>query len=240
LADDTGIRSALKAQQGWSKQSLTNRVTQLIEKRHLMSRNHALYVLAHQNRIPLEKFGVDGATLIEVGQLARSIAVGASGNMAPPATKGTDSKLANAIPRATPAQKFGARDLHERVVRSSRKAFTSGLRMEAVRKAFQSVNNRVKKLTRSSNDGKGMMGQAFRDPPGQLLQMTDLATTAEKDEHEGLRFLMQGAMQGIRNPRSHDDEWEPDQDEAAVLELLGFASWLHRCLDRCDAHSKLP
>ncbi|MEE9298127.1 MAG: TIGR02391 family protein [Acidimicrobiia bacterium] len=240
MADDTAVRAALKRKMSWSAQNLTNRVTRLINDHHLMSRRHALYVLANQHGIPLERYGVDDATLIEVGSLVRAIAAGSSEAGAPPPSAITGATTSTTSLPVTPAQKFAARDLHDRVVRSSRLAFTSGLRTEAVRKAFQSVNNRVKRLTHSTADGKGLMGSAFRDPPDQQLQMTDLTTTSEKDEHEGLRFLMQGAIHGIRNPRSHDDDWEPDQEEAAVLELLGLASWLHRCLDRCETYSVTP
>ena len=77
-------------------------------------------------------------------------------------------------------------------------------------------------------------------PPAQSLQMSDLQAQEELDEHNGLRFLMQGAMLGIRNTRSHPDEWEPDEDDNAVLELLGFASWLHKSLDRCEEYQARP
>ena len=49
--------------------------------------------------------------------------------------------------------------------------------------------------------------------------------------------MMQGAMVGIRNPRAHEDRWEHDDDAVQVLELLGFASYLHRCLDRCESNA---
>lgn len=243
MADDTAIRAAIRKKMGWSKQSLSNRVTHVINDDHLMSRSHALYVLANQNGVPLQSYGVDDATLIEVGSLSRSIAAGSSNSVVPaPLAARADTRTASTVstpPPVTRPQRFAARAFHHRIVRSSRKAFNSGLGHDAVRRAFQSVNNRVKKLSHfSGKDGMDMMSKVFRPPPNQALQMTDLVVREELDEHNGLRFMMQGAMLGIRNTRSHPDEWEPDEDDTAVLELLGFASWLHRCLDRCEAYAE--
>jgi len=238
VADDTAIRKALRDKMEWSAQSLSNR-TRSVRDAHLMSKQHSLYVLAYQNGLQLERYGVNAETLTKIGSLALAIS-GPPQTSTTPVANNAIVQRSNAINAGnpTPAQSFASHRFHERIVRSSRKAFNSGLRTEAIRKAFQSVNNRVKKLAHASTDGKPLMGNVFRQVPDQTLQMTALSTESERDEHEGLRFLMQGAMLGIRNPRSHDDEWEPDKDDAAVLELLGFASWLHRCLDRCEAPSK--
>lgn len=198
-----------------------------------MSRSHALYVIAHENGVKLEPFGVDAATLIEVGNLAARYG---QPSQAQPASNGRAASTPSAAAtKSTPASRFASRDLHPRVSRASRKAYTSGLQQEAVRSAFQSVNNRVKRLTGSSRDGRDLMGWAFSDSP--QLQVSDLATESTQNEHQGIRFMMQGAMTGIRNPRAHEDHWELDDDPIQVLELLGFASFLHRCLDRCESYA---
>lgn len=231
MTEDSGIRAALKTKNGWSAQNLSNRITGLKNK-HLMSRQHALYVLAHHNGIDLEKYGLDGATLIEVGRLASGL-----NNEVPRQSIQVPASRVLSVQKdkpQTPAIKFASREMHDRITRSSRKSFTNGLHEEAIHKAFQSVNNRVKKLTASSQDGKKLMGWAFSNSP--QLQMTSLTSESEENEHEGLRFLAQGAML-MRNPRAHEDQWEPDEDELAVLELLSLASYLHRCLDRCESYS---
>lgn len=236
-ADDTAIRKELREKMGWSPSALSNR-TKTVRDAHLMSKQHSLYVVAYQNNVPLESYGVDSKTLATIGSLALAINGAPQVLPTPSASKvTTQPSSATGSASLTPARLFASRGFHERVVRGSRKAFNNGLRTEAIRKAFQSVNNRVRKLAHTSKDGKDLMGFVFRQVPDQTLQMTMLATESERSEHEGLRFLTQGAMVGLRNPRSHDDDWKPDQDEAAVLELLGLASWLHRCLDRCEAYS---
>lgn len=233
MADDKAIRATLKEKTGWSTESLANRVTALTKKQ-LMPRAHALYVLAHRAGIKLESFSVDDTTLIEVGKLS---AEGSAPEHLPAARRQESPESASGVePGQTAASRFALRDLHPRVVQASRKAFNNGLSQSAVHKALQSVNNRVKRLTNTTRDGYDVMGWAFSDNSPQL-QMTSRSTESEENEHAGLRFVMQGAMRGMRNPRAHEDHWEPDEDEAAVLELLSFASYLHRCLDRCEAYA---
>ena len=77
------------------------------------------------------------------------------------------------------------------------------------------------------------MGQAF-NPKQPILQMTEMKETSQIDEQSGLQHLMMGAALGMRNPRTHEDTWDPDKDMDGVLECLALASFLHRCLERCE------
>lgn len=233
MPDDTAIRRELMEKAEWSKQNANYHIGRLADS--IGSRTYALYVLAFEHKVKLAKYGVDDDTLVKIAQLS-SGRKNESSAPEVPERKRTDARSLGTVSSPTRAQTFAARNLHQRIVVSSKKAFNSGLGHDAVRRAFQSVNNRVKKLSAwSGKDGMDMMGKVFRPPPDQALQMSTLSLDEELDEHNGLRFLMQGAMLGIRNTRSHPDEWEPDEDDDAVLELLSFASWLHRCLDRCEA-----
>lgn len=140
----------------------------------------------------------------------------------------------------TPSALFDSRRFHPQVVKSSKKRFVNGQRSDAIRASFQAVNNRVRKMTGITGvaDGQGLVGKAFEDD-NPSLQMSDLKSDSERDEHAGLRFLAMGGMRGLRNPRSHaHDEWWTDGDVDFVLDALALASLLHRCLDQCDAHSQ--
>ena len=162
MADDRTIRAALREKMGWSTQNLSNRVTARIEKQ-LMSRVHALYVIAYENGVNLEQCGVDAATLIEVGKLA--IQRSQTSQVLPAPYGRTRTVSSTMVTRPSPAALFTNRELHPSVIRASRKAFTNGLNQDAVRKAFQSLINRVKRLTGTSRDGTSLMGWAFGDPP---------------------------------------------------------------------------
>ena len=99
-------------------------------------------------------------------------------------------------------------------------------------RAFKSVNNRVKHLSGTSRDGAGLMTWAFSETSPQL-QMSTLSNESEQNEHNGLRFLMQGSMLALRNPLAHEDHWPWDDDQAFALDCLAVASLLHRMLDVC-------
>ncbi len=132
---------------------------------------------------------------------------------------------------------FNARAFHDSVVSSSRRLFVDGHHTIAVYKAFVRVNNRVKKLSGISDDGRSLMGKAFCEKEKHpVLQMSDLVKESEINEHDGIRFMMMGGWSAMRSPRVHEDEWEPDKDIATVLDALSFASLLHRFLDRCEAY----
>lgn len=235
--DTKGLRTDLRKKLGGvSTQAITNRLS-AVQKKRPMTREDALLVEAYREGIQrLEKYGADPETLTRVAGHVAALRYGSS---QPEPTEDSRTRVSSTefMEPQTFAQKFRVRNFHPRVVRSSRKAFVNRLWIDAVRKAFVSVNNRVKRMTSSSKDGHDLMGWAFSSKVPQL-QMTGLATESEQNEHKGTRLLMQGSVTAMRNPRSHEDEWPPDEDEAYVLEALGLASLLHRLLDRCEEYAE--
>ena len=203
-----------------------------------MSGDEARWIIAHEAGIDLRTHNLNQAQLDRVREL-RPITEAAQ----PETRRSRRSPSARPAPASvpasdaapTPAAMFNARNLHPAVVRRSRGLFVGGHNKDAVRAAFQSVNNRVQRLSGLSRDGQPLMADAFREV-GPALQMTVLANQSEVDEHNGTRFMMMGAWTGMRNPRAHEDKWEPDNDVAAVLDALSFASLLHRLLNRCEAY----
>lgn len=227
-----------------ASEATLSRVASDLRRQHgPMSTDEGRYVIGHEVGVNLSKFGVTAADVERVRTLRADGAATRYG----PSTLNQPLAAARAArpetPRAslktplreTRESRFDGRNFHTTVVARSRAAFVKRLPQDAVLKAFKSVNNRVKQLTNSSKDRQAMMGWAFSEQHPQL-QMTDLSTESEANEQIGLRFMMQGAMAGMRNPRAHEDHWAPDADEAAVLDALAFASLLHRMLDRCEQH----
>ncbi|MSQ61427.1 MAG: TIGR02391 family protein [Dehalococcoidia bacterium] len=99
---------------------------------------------------------------------------------------------------------------------------------------FLALNNRVRKLSDLTEDGQSLMNKAVgRDP---VLKMSALKSDTERNEHEGLRFMLAGSMSALRNPSTHDDNWTWDKDMNRCLESLGLASLLHYYLDRCEEY----
>jgi len=221
--------------------TLCRRARRLAQQHGPMSGDEARWIIAHEAGIDLRKYGLSQAQLDRVRELRPSAEVGQSrSERGHPHARGKSLRIRTAAEEAvpTPSAIFNARYFHQAVVRSSRRLFVHGHHTEAIHRAFQSVNNRVKRLSGIHDDGQALMGKAFGEK-SPALQMTGLANDSEVDEHNGTRLMMMGAMAGLRNPRAHEEgRWKPDDDLESVVEALSFASLLHRFLDRCEAYRK--
>lgn len=200
-----------------------------------MSRDEARWIIAHELGIDLGKFGVGREDVERVQRLRSSMQRGRPVALAAPVATGpTPSRSTRSVSVGpTPASVFNSRGLHMNVEKSSRGLFVGGHATDAVRRAFQGVNNRVRKLASTTRDGHDLMAYAFK-PESPVMRMTDMSSQSEIDEQRGLMYLMMGAMAAIRNPSTHDDAWALDGEQEAVLDALAFASLLHRYLDRCE------
>jgi len=198
-----------------------------------MTSEDALLVAASREGLRMHTYGLTPEELQRLAANRDALARVGTLDQGPAHTSATPTEQQPTQPPDTRATRFGARNFHEIVVARSRRSFTAGEYQDAVLKAFRSVNNRVKNLAGSSLDGQKLMSRVFKDE-NPTLTLSDRATESEENEHEGTRFLMMGAMAGMRNPRAHEDHWARDEDEAYVLDALSLASLLHRLLDIAD------
>lgn len=219
------LRRDYMASEGIKTAAVSNRIAAVMNELP-MSSEDAMFVLAHRAGFKLAKYGLDNDELKRVvGHIQSLGAKEARTRAAPTFTAPTPAEVA-----PTPAALFNSRNFHPTVVSRSRKAFTTGQHNAAVERAFKSVNNRVKNLSGIHKDGNKLMTAAFK-PDNPVLTFSDRNTQSQQDEQLGLMMLFQGAVVGLRNPRSHEDHWDRDDDVAYVLETLAFASLLHRMLD---------
>lgn len=125
---------------------------------------------------------------------------------------------------------FKLLQIHPEIVKSSKKLFNDGYNAEAIFAAFKRVNNIVKeKSGLKNNDGKSLMQTAF-SPNNPILKLNALITISEKDEQAGFMDIFAGSMQGIRNPKGHDDIIQSDKHY--TMEHLAIASLLCKKLDK--------
>lgn len=199
-----------------------------------MTGDEARWVIAHD-------LGINLGQHLSDEQMERVAVLRARGARWPLDSKQEPAKPSAAAPPTrpptpqpdSPRSRFDARDFHPRVARDARRLFVDGHRTEAIRKAFQAVNNRVKRLAGTSRDGFSLMTHAFGgDPPP--LAVNARVTESEQDEQQGMMHLFAGAVLSQRNPRTHEDDWEWDREESYALDCLSLASLLHRILDRMD------
>lgn len=121
--------------------------------------------------------------------------------------------------------------LHYTVVSVARGRFEAKHYADAVEATMKAVNARVKRywvsLGRDEKDGKGLMTSAFslNDP---AIVLADLTSESGRSEQEGYMHLFAGAMQGVRNPKAHDNI---DIDAVRALHHLFLASLLMHKLD---------
>lgn len=239
------LYKAILEKSGRSPATISRWAKRLNDEHGPMTPDEARLVIAHDLGIDLKKYGVSAEQRDRVRTLrAAGASLASVQQRAEPPQRRVRAKQEVVQPtprqsgRMTPAALFTSRSFHTAVGRSSHKLFVGGHNKQAVHAAVQAVNNRVKRLSGlDEEDGQTLMGKAFaRKNPA--LQMSSLATQSERDEHEGTRLIMMGAVTGLRNPRAHEDHWEPDEDIHSVLDCLAFASLLHRFLDRCEAYRR--
>jgi uncharacterized protein (TIGR02391 family) len=118
---------------------------------------------------------------------------------------------------------FDKMQFHPRLIAASKSLFESGHYAQAIFEAFKAVNNFIKQKTGLNLDGKQLMAKAFNEE-GPVIKLNELKTQSDRDEQEGFKFLFMGAMEGIRNPKAHDNVVQTDPYR--TLEYLGFASLL--------------
>jgi uncharacterized protein (TIGR02391 family) len=105
--------------------------------------------------------------------------------------------------------------------------FRNGHFNEAVRKASERFEARIKEITGLKEIGKSLMGKAFTIQ-APAIALNELKTENEKSFQEGYMYLAMGTMASIRNIFSHGDENSRSPEEC--YEMLMYLNWLFRQL----------
>ena len=98
--------------------------------------------------------------------------------------------------------------IHSEIVKASQKLFNDKHYAEAVFSAFKEVNNRIKDIYKNKTeielDGKNLMLKAF-NLSNPIVKFNDCQTETERNIQEGYMHLCAGSIQGIRNPKAHEN-----------------------------------
>lgn len=127
-----------------------------------------------------------------------------------------------------PIEIFDAMQFHRKVVEASRELFKDGHYRDAVYRAFVEVVNFVKRKAKSQLNGKKLMSTVF-SPDNPEIRLNPLKTQTDRDEQEGFMYLFMGAVQGIRNPKAHENIIQ--NNPYIALQLIGFANLLIETVD---------
>lgn len=120
--------------------------------------------------------------------------------------------------------------MHPEIICVAQQRFENGFYADAVEAAFKEINLQVKtkcKDRHQNKDGKGLMTIAF-SANNPVLKFEPSSTFSEYDIQEGYMHMFAGAMQGIRNPKAHENDVI---DKVDALRKLAFASMLMYKLD---------
>ena len=125
-------------------------------------------------------------------------------------------------------------NIHPSITRVSRGLFIDRHYADAVFSAFKEVNFRVKNIVKSKIgeelDGKSLMFRAFKlgDP---IIQLSNHLTETGRNIQEGYMHLFAGSMQGIRNPKAHENI---EIEKKRAVHFLYLASLLMYRIDESD------
>ncbi|HMJ77452.1 MAG TPA: TIGR02391 family protein [Iamia sp.] len=118
--------------------------------------------------------------------------------------------------------------LHPEVIAAASDLFVDEHYSQAVFEACKALEVRVRAQSGLELSGRVLMDKALggQVPP---INVAVEEGQSGRDEQEGIRFLLMGVMQGIRNPKGHGLIRQDDPQRA--LEYLALVSILFRRLD---------
>jgi uncharacterized protein (TIGR02391 family) len=97
--------------------------------------------------------------------------------------------------------------VHKKVAEVSMRKFENGHYADAVESAFKAINKCVKDVVKSKTgnemDGVSLMREAFGSK--HIIILDDIESESGRNIQDGYMQIFAGAMQGIRNPKAHDN-----------------------------------
>lgn len=115
--------------------------------------------------------------------------------------------------------------IHPLIYQVSEERFHGGFYADAVESALKEVNSRVKKLYKKycgeERDGQDLMRKAFTSSKPVLI-FEEIDTENGKNVQEGYMQIFAGAMQGIRNPKAHENMHISREDAVKRLVLASL------------------
>lgn len=116
--------------------------------------------------------------------------------------------------------------LHPRVSRLAKRRFDNGLYADSVSACLREINEIIKNYVRQAInqelDGAQLMTRTF-SANNPIIELDDLSTENGRNIQLGYMKIFEGAMIGIRNPKSHINLYP---DENKTVHLLYLASFM--------------
>lgn len=129
-------------------------------------------------------------------------------------------------------QKLYDRGAHSNVLSCCRSELLTENYFHAVFEASKSLVTRVKEMSGLSLDGSKLFDAAFNlDNP--YIEFNRLSNASERNQQMGLKEMLYGMTQMVRNVTSHELKIKWTINEKDAVDILMTISFLHNCLDQC-------
>lgn len=125
-----------------------------------------------------------------------------------------------------------ARNTHSDILLFCRAELLQDNYFHAVFEATKSIADKIREKSGLSNDGARLVDDAFGGELP-LLAFSPLQTETERSEHTGFMNLLKGLFGTFRNTLAHTPKIKWNINEQDAIDMLTFASYLHRKLDSC-------
>jgi uncharacterized protein (TIGR02391 family) len=125
-----------------------------------------------------------------------------------------------------------ARNAHTDILLFCRAELLQDNYFHAVFEATKSIADKIREKSGLASDGARLVDEAFGGELP-LLAFNTLHTETERSEHNGLLNLLKGLFGTFRNTLAHAPKIKWNINEQDALDMLTFASFLHRKLDGC-------
>ncbi len=125
-----------------------------------------------------------------------------------------------------------ARKAHADILRFCQAELLQDNYFHAVFEATKSIADKIRDKSGLTGDGSPLVDEAFggKFP---LLAFNTLQSETERSEHTGMMSLLKGLFSSFRNTAAHAPKIRWAIDEQDAIDILTFASLLHRRLDKC-------
>lgn len=125
-----------------------------------------------------------------------------------------------------------ARNAHSDILLFCRAELLQDNYFHAVFEASKSIADKIREKSGLSSDGAKLVDETFGGE-SPLLAFNTLQTETERSEHTGFMNLVKGLFGTFRNTLAHAPKIKWNINEQDAIDMLTFASFLHRRLDIC-------
>lgn len=131
---------------------------------------------------------------------------------------------------------FERRRFHPEIMKYCKREYLSEDYFHALQEAVKGILQRIRDLTGYNDDGNKLIEKSFNNNTPKLI-FNSLSNDNEKNEYIGLRRIIEGLVNMIRNVTAHKPRILHSEDLDSTLEVFSIVSYVHKYLDICQVTS---